>query len=384
MKVLIVGAGMAGLVLGGLLRRRPGTEIVIIERAARFEDLSGFAIGLYPMGARVMHGLGVYGLFEKQSRLLSGYAVHDDEGKLVRKDFSIGDLIGTMRCIGRDELVGVLREGLSVGGGCEVDMRMGVTVEAINERADKVRVKFNDEKEEEFDLVVGADGVHSQVANLCFKPGKVYDPGWGGWVWWTKLDESGEAGLITENWGLGRFIGFYPTDRRLCVAAFGPNHEIEVTGEGRKEKVNRYMGRLGEVYGDAMADMPGDDEHAVYWRLADCVHKKWHTKRVVLVGDAAAGIMPTAGAGASIAMESAAVLADELLRVDEGCVERALRLYEKRRRKKVMAMVRQSRKLARMMVKTSKWAMRKRFLFIRYMPSRLFSSVITRGMRKPI
>jgi 2-polyprenyl-6-methoxyphenol hydroxylase-like FAD-dependent oxidoreductase len=98
-----------------------------------------------------------------------------------------------------------------------------------------------------------------------------------------------------------------------------------------------------------LASLPADGEEMFFWRLADVRAADWQKGRVVLLGDAAAGFLPTAGIGASMAMESAAVLADELSRVDAGLVEHALSLYVKRRRQRVEAIQDESRRLARLM-----------------------------------
>lgn len=68
--------------------------------------------------------------------------------------------------------------------------------------------------------------------------------------------------------------------------------------------------------------------------------------RTTLVGDAAAAFLPTASVGASMALESAAVLADELSRTDPAYVPNALALYERRRRTRVEAAQTQSRHLS--------------------------------------
>jgi 2-polyprenyl-6-methoxyphenol hydroxylase-like FAD-dependent oxidoreductase len=74
----------------------------------------------------------------------------------------------------------------------------------------------------------------------------------------------------------------------------------------------------------------------------------WVKGRAVLIGDAGAAILPTAGIGASMAMESAAALADELSRADADSLDLALRLFVKRRRKRVGAVQTASRRLARL------------------------------------
>jgi 2-polyprenyl-6-methoxyphenol hydroxylase-like FAD-dependent oxidoreductase len=62
--------------------------------------------------------------------------------------------------------------------------------------------------------------------------------------------------------------------------------------------------------------MPAATADMFYWRLDDCRAPSWRAGRVALLGDSACGFLPTAGIGASMAMESAAVLADELDRTD--------------------------------------------------------------------
>ena len=96
-----------------------------------------------------------------------------------------------------------------------------------------------------------------------------------------------------------------------------------------------------------LADLPDSDLYL--WRMADVRARQWVRGRVVLVGDAAAAFLPTAGIGASMALESAAVLADELSRTSTQYLPDALALYERRRRRRVEATQNQSRRLARLM-----------------------------------
>ncbi|MCH5373116.1 MAG: FAD-dependent monooxygenase [Planctomycetes bacterium] len=91
-----------------------------------------------------------------------------------------------------------------------------------------------------------------------------------------------------------------------------------------------------------------------FWKLSDVRARDWVSGRVVLLGDAAAGFLPTAGIGGSMAMESAAVLADELSRTNARFVEQALSLFVQRRKKRVEQIQKASRRLARIMfVKSS-------------------------------
>jgi len=83
------------------------------------------------------------------------------------------------------------------------------------------------------------------------------------------------------------------------------------------------------------------------WPMADARAKHWRKGRVGLLGDAAAGFMPTAGAGANTAMRSAGSLADELSRVNGEIAPLALELFEKPCRDIIEKNQKDSRKLSK-------------------------------------
>jgi glycosyltransferase involved in cell wall biosynthesis len=90
----------------------------------------------------------------------------------------------------------------------------------------------------------------------------------------------------------------------------------------------RLFAALDGKAGAILHSLPGDEEELFFWKLADQRAESWVKDRVVLLGDAAAAFLPTAGIGASMAMESAAVLADELSRADVAHLDHALAFYE--------------------------------------------------------
>ena len=131
-------------------------------------------------------------------------------------------------------------------------------------------------------------------------------------------------------------------------------------------------------------DTPLDEESQFFWSLHDCRCYRWRQGRVILLGDAATGFLPTAGLGASMAMESAAVLSDELSRTNAERVEQALDLYEKRHRQRVEKAQNESRKLARLMFIQSKpvdWFRKQLFKF--YSVENLVNSMV-RLMEEPV
>ncbi|MGH3382936.1 MAG: FAD-dependent oxidoreductase, partial [Nocardioidaceae bacterium] len=94
--------------------------------------------------------------------------------------------------------------------------------------------------------------------------------------------------------------------------------------------------------------------------------------------------LPTAGIGASMALESAAVLADELSRTDVTYLPNALELYERRRRHRVEAAQTQSRRLARLMFLSSPRLASVRDLALRLASMEQMVGPLIKGLRQPI
>jgi len=86
-KTLVIGAGIAGLTLGGLLCRQERPP-VIVERSASPAD--GYAIGLYPLGRCVLHGLGAYRELAARSLVLERYELSAGSGWVLQSlDMSV-------------------------------------------------------------------------------------------------------------------------------------------------------------------------------------------------------------------------------------------------------------------------------------------------------
>ena len=379
MRILIVGAGVAGMTLAALLDRR-GVATRLIERAPSF-DHAGYMLGLWPLGYRVLHGLSLYERFVAESIVGRDYEVRDNHGELVKRWSMqpIAERFGPALSCTRPQLVKLLQAGL----GC-AEIQFGTSLRSLEQRAGGVEVEFTDGTRNEFDLVVGADGLHSQVRSLVLGEQSQFHTGWGGWVWWADL-ASAPRETFVEHWGAGRFVGAYPTRDGLGIFAGAPLGDgFEQQGPGRRERLRRRFSGMGELVEPWLAAFPDDEAELFFWKLSDVRSAEWVRGRVVLLGDAAAGFLPTAGIGASMAMESAAVLADELSRTDARFLDQALALYVSRRRKRVERIQDDSRRLAQMMFVKSATVAHMRNLATKLYSLEQLAGSIAKALNEPI
>jgi 2-polyprenyl-6-methoxyphenol hydroxylase-like FAD-dependent oxidoreductase len=379
MHILIVGAGVAGLTLAALLRRHGTTAVVLDQRSQG--DALGYALALWPHGTRVLHGLGVHDEFVARSEQMRRYVARGADGRVLTASPLPTEIsaYGHVGLLPRAELIGIL--GGAANG---ITVRQGLTVDTLVSHEDRVDVELSDGSRDSFDLVVGADGIGSRVRELLIGPVAERDTGWGCLVWWGASDLT-EPGVTTERYGAGSFLGTYPCRDRLCVIAGAPIGVVSADHSGaRRDRLTALLRPYRIPVDDYLADLPGDEAPGLLWRMSDVRAPRWVHGRVALVGDAAAAFLPTAGIGASMALESAAVLADELSRTNAEYLPHALRLYQRRRRRRVEAAQSQSRRLARFMFLRSPALSRIRNEALRFTRMEQLVRPLINDLRRPI
>jgi len=163
-RTLVVGAGVAGLTLGGLLCRQERPP-VIVERSASAGD--GYAIGLYPLGSCVLHGLGAYRELAARSLVLDRYELASGSGRVLQSLVMsvVTGAVGPLLMVGRRDLVDVLEACCTAA-----DLRRGVTVSSLTQDGDAVEVELSDGTSGRFDVVVACDGMSSPTRELVFGP----------------------------------------------------------------------------------------------------------------------------------------------------------------------------------------------------------------------
>ena len=163
-RILIVGGGIAGLALGRALREQ-GFVPEIIERAASWPT-GGTGLYLPGNGVRALGALGLADTVLARAICMSHQRILDHTGRQLA-EIELAKLwnpVGLCVGIARGELHRILLEGAA-----GVPMRLGTTVTTLSQQDDEVDVGFADGSTGTYDLVVGADGIHSSIRQLVFR-----------------------------------------------------------------------------------------------------------------------------------------------------------------------------------------------------------------------
>jgi 2-polyprenyl-6-methoxyphenol hydroxylase-like FAD-dependent oxidoreductase len=379
MRVVVSGGGIAGLTLAAKLRQQ-GRDPIVVERAESYDEV-GYAIGLWPLGSCVLHGLGCYDELVAHSSVPEIYEFGDHQGGILQR-VPLGavtvEVGAPIMQVARPDLLGILAKACH-----DVDLRMGTTITDVEERGDVVAVCLSSGDTLEADLLVLADGQHSATREQVFGPVETFDTHWVIWTWWGADGRLPDT-TLREYWGPGRLFGMYPCPGRTAVGAGFPVGHIapDAPADTIRSKIREANADLFEA--DEIAAAFVDDAKEIYgWPMTDLRVSSWSKGRIALCGDAGVTFLPTAGVGASNALRGAAALADELSRADAHSVELALELYEKRCRHIIEANQHDSRSLARYMFVENRALSWARDQMLRHYPPTKMVDQIVESMRTP-
>jgi 2-polyprenyl-6-methoxyphenol hydroxylase-like FAD-dependent oxidoreductase len=303
LRVLVVGAGMAGLALARAFRL-VGSDPEVIDRAAAWE-VAGTGIYLPANGARALRALGLERAVADRGAEIGRQRVLDPRGRvLVDVDLHRfwGD-VGPCLALHRAELHQVLREGVAV--------RLGTGVRALERVDGPVRVTFDDGRQDSYDLVVGADGLRSTVRRLAVDPHPPVPVGQHSWRFVTTCPSEVTAWSVL----LGPRSSFLTIPigqgRVYCYADVlaGP-HGPTPAGDPAALLHERFAGFAAPV--PQLLDQLPPPARIHVAPIEQVAAERWGRGAVVLVGDAAHGMSPNMAQGAALAFEDALVLAERL------------------------------------------------------------------------
>lgn len=331
MKVLISGAGIAGPTLAHWLSRC-GHEPVLVEQAHAFRT-GGYVIDFWGVGYRVAERMGI-----ERAVLDAGYRVRelrsvDGAGHMRSKlDTDVFQRVagGKFTSLPRGDLAAAVYA--TIDG--RVEALFGDSIAAIEEHGSGVRVGFERGAERDFDLVVGADGLHSNVRRLVFGPESDYERFLGCRVAACVVDgyrPRDELVYVTHNVPnrqVGRFA--LRGDRTLFLFVFRSEGVVQNDLAAQKAVLRREFADAGWECPAILEATDAVDE--LYFDVvSQILMPGWTRGRIALLGDAAACVSLLAGEGTGLAMTGAYVLAGELHHAG-GDWRRACAAYEAKMR----------------------------------------------------
>jgi 2-polyprenyl-6-methoxyphenol hydroxylase-like FAD-dependent oxidoreductase len=327
--ILIVGGGLAGLTLANYFERQ-NREPLIVEQAPDWRA-SGYGIGLWEDGLAVLEELGRLEAVREYATSPGGFEVRSSEdGLLTRAKLPSAKTL--LLPIYRGDLHAALREGVP-----DDWIRMGTSPVQITENPDGVEVTFDDGTTERFSLVVGADGVHSTVREQCLTDWTRNEYDTYIWSLWASQDVAVGSDMVSV-WGPGSEGFVVRVGDRV---GFNLAAQLDTPPNPPAREMLRTQAE--EIGWQLPALLDGTDDDPFFDRVRDVTCDTWHTDRVVLIGDAAHAVHPISGMGASLALQDARVLAQELATGFPDSLSDALARFEHRRRDDTTRVKREAR-----------------------------------------
>jgi len=321
-KIMIAGAGVAGLTCSIWLGRS-GFRPVVIEKSPVIRA-DGYIISLSHKSYHYAKELDILQEMCNRNTGIRHSSYHNRSGRAMltldyRDLFADVDIVQLMR----DELENILYKEAQD----KAEFRFNLSARVINQDGGKVQVEFNNSEQEEFDLLIGADGLHSITRELVFtddEVNKIY------------LDRFSAAYMLDNVVGLeDKFENHMEKDRYMCAYTTGKGGLACVfVWEDRDRQApepSQRPAKLRAKFRDSpefvqkiLAQCP-EDKPIYMDPLIQINMQHWSKGRVVLTGDAAHCLTLLSGQGASSAFWGASALSKALIEMEP---EQAFRAYE--------------------------------------------------------
>ncbi|MFI6575288.1 FAD-dependent monooxygenase [Nocardiopsis sp. NPDC050513] len=376
MKVLISGGGIAGLTLAYWLHHWGHTPVVV-ERAPHGR-LGGYGIDFFGTGYDVAARMGIADRLAEHQLPADSICYVDGEGRVTARlerrlleKVIRGPYLALMHT--------TLEEALGEAVRDEVEIRYGHRVAAVGQRADGVDVTFADGGDESFDLLVGADGVHSATRGLAFGPEERFARHLGYAMACYPVPDVYGLGPRRVHYGEpGRQTVLYPTGRPGELIALFLHRTADPSVPRRSERpgaLRSAFADMGWLTSRLLAEAPRDD--LFMDGLTQIAMPSWHNGRIALVGDACGAMTLASAQGASMAMAGGYLLARALHQHDDH--RAALRSYEARLRPAVRRRQRRARAFARSLVPETGIGLAAQSTVTRLMLRDAFTGLLRRG-----
>jgi len=317
--VLISGAGIAGPTLAYWLAAA-GLAPTLIDVAPALRK-GGYVIDFWGLGFDIAERMGLADRIDRAGYHMRELRIVNGAGRRVagfgRDTFAT--LVGSRYVtIARSDLSRLIFETIEN----RAEIRFGDEVAALQPDPDGVDVRLTHGGERRFDLVIGADGLHSNIRRLAFGPEERFEKPLGYTV--AAFEASGYRPYDRDVYVMysapGRMLGRFSlhSDRTLFLFVFAAGNEIGAP----PRDIETQKALLRAQYGDGAWECAPilaaleRSEDLYFDPVSQIRMERWSHGRVGLLGDAAFAVSLLAGQGSALAMTAAYVLAGELAKDD--------------------------------------------------------------------
>jgi 2-polyprenyl-6-methoxyphenol hydroxylase-like FAD-dependent oxidoreductase len=327
-KTLIVGGGIGGMAAAIRLREL-GVEVDLIDLDPDWR-VYGAGITITGPTLRAYKRLGLLDAIKAQGAITNGSRIFRFDGVHLQDldEPALEEGLPATGGIMRPVLHHIMQERVRV---LETSVRLGLTVTSLENSVGGVEVRFSDGNEGRYDLVIGADSVHSAVRELAFP--HMAPPQHTGQGCW-RISIKRPPGLDRGEFYFGNQYpaGITPCGEDAVYLWLLTPHVRREKHFDASELYKTMKANLAPFGGSAgwIRDTMTPDDWVNYRPLVAALQPgPWHNGRIVLLGDSVHATTPHLASGAGIAVESALVLAEELDRA--AGIEAGLQAYQERR-----------------------------------------------------
>lgn len=315
-KILVVGAGVAGLAVCYWLKKF-GYSPILVEKSD-FLRTGGHAVDIRSPAVDIIKKMGIYEkIFDMRTQIENRYHVGAENNIIMESHgecsgFNHGDDVEIVR----GDLLGILMDSIK-----DTTCYFGQTITQIEQHGENVEITFKDGRTEDYDLVIGADGLHSSTRQMVFANDE-----------YILTDFASYVGVfsIPNYLNLSKSEIDFESDKKLIsITVFNDKHintaivafsfscdkklnDVRDETEQKKLLRSTFMNMGWEV--NKLLQLMEDSDDFYFDNAKQVNMKSWTKGRIALLGDAGYCASPLSGQGASQAIVGAYLFVLELKR----------------------------------------------------------------------